>query len=183
MTWSITKRVSELKRQYSSSFSETPVRGRAAYSLTPVSKLIKEQQDRAKKVCLGDPERPTTPVEHENSLRRLSVQEEASPGLSLFKDTPAQGDSDAPIPFHAVTLQAGRLLAYPLASHQTLTCLLSDVLRSIVQPEVEAVQGIFRRALLWRGGRSNDQCSGSLYRLGAEAFQSSESHIYTRKLM
>ena len=142
----MTTRVSEHKRQYSIAFSETPVRVHAACSLTPVSKLIKEQQYGAEKTCFTNPKRPTTPAELENSLRRLSVQEEASPRASLFGDTPARDDSGALIPFHEVTLQANRLLTYPPASHQTLTCLFSDVFRSLFQSEVETVQEIFRRA-------------------------------------
>ena len=154
MISSISSRVCEHKRQYSIAFSETPARVHAACSLTPVSKLIKEQQDGTEKVCFTHPKRPTTPAELENSLRRLSVQEETSPRASLFRDTPpAQDDSNALIPFHEVTLQANRLLTYPPASHQSLTSLFPDAFRSLLQSEVEAVQGIFRRAF-----RTGDGC-------------------------
>lgn len=114
------------KRIYSAAFSQTPHAGRSSTGLSPVSKLIKEQQLDQDDHSFTPLSRATTPAELENSLRRLSVAGDPSHKTDLFHDTPIKDQALVAIPLHEVTLQASRLLSLPSSSHLIVAKMFPD---------------------------------------------------------
>lgn len=92
------------KRIYSTAFDSPSTAGMIS-GMTPVTKLIKEQQ---KEDVYGT---PSSPTELESSLRRLSVS--AGPALTPESNADASPkvETHPPVSFHEITLHAQRQLA------------------------------------------------------------------------
>lgn len=133
------------KRVYSAAFAQNPAAPGSPKCLSPVSKLIKEQQRGQEEFRFSTPSRATTPAELECSLRRLSVAGGASHETSLFLDSPVNDHAPPKVPLHEVTLQANRLMSLPSPTHRIVAKLFPDACLHQIMSACGMVNDVQRR--------------------------------------